>query len=133
MLSLSGILEKIILRLFHPHSFQFCVNQVLRKQVVNSNTEILCGRYLVREARIEVQVGVVKAVNHLCAYARIEVGQVADHPGYGVHLATYGYFHDVIVAVAVGIGALAVNGVILLLAIRVCKEAMGGAQHVSAR
>ena len=54
MLSPSRILEKIIPRLFHPHSFKISVNKVLREQVVNSDTEILGGGHFLREALIKI-------------------------------------------------------------------------------
>jgi hypothetical protein len=54
MLSLSRIFEKIVPRLFHPHSFKISVNKVLREQVVNGYTKILCGGHLVREALIKI-------------------------------------------------------------------------------
>jgi hypothetical protein len=54
MLSLSRILEKIVPRLFHPHSFKICVNKVLREQVVNGYTKILGGGHLGREALIKI-------------------------------------------------------------------------------
>jgi hypothetical protein len=54
MLSLSRILEKIVPRLFHPHSFKISVNKVLREQVVNGYTKILGGGHLGREALIKI-------------------------------------------------------------------------------
>jgi hypothetical protein len=133
MLSLSGILEKIVLGLFYPHSFQIRENKVLREQVVNGDTEILRGGHLVGEALITIQVGVIKAVDHAFSYARIQLGKIADHPGEWIHLPTYGHFDDVVVSVTIRISAFPVNRVILLRAVRVCIEAVGSAQSVSAR
>jgi hypothetical protein len=38
MLSLSGIFEKIVARLLHPHAFKISVNKSLGEQVVNGDT-----------------------------------------------------------------------------------------------
>jgi hypothetical protein len=131
MLSLSGIFEEIVGRFFHPHLFKVGVNKVLQEQVVNGDTQILCGGHLVGEVGIEVEIGVVKAIDHQFLNTAIQVGQVADHSGYRVYLAPDLYLYDVIVAVAVGIAALAVDFPVFLFAVGLGIETVGSAQNVT--
>jgi hypothetical protein len=133
MLSPSRILEKIIPRLFHPHSFKISVNKVLREQVVNGYTEIFRGGHLVREALVKIQIRVVKPVDHVFLYATVQVGQVADHSGNRINLPAYRYLYDVVMAVAMGIAALSVQGAILFLVVSLGIQPMRGAYYISAR
>jgi hypothetical protein len=133
MLSPSRILEKIIPRLFHPHSFKISVNKVLREQVVNGYTEILGGGHLTGEALIKIQIRVVKSLNHRVLHAAIQVGQVADHSGNRINLPAYRYLYDVVMAVAMGIAALSVHGAILFLVVSLGIQTMRGAYCISAR
>jgi hypothetical protein len=133
MLSLSRILEKIVPRLLHPHSFKIGVNEVLREQVMNGYTEILGGGDSIRETLIKIQVGVIKAVEDLDFDAIVQIGQVADHSGNRIHLAPHRDFHHVIVAMAVRIAALPVDLTVLLLTVGLGVEPMGSAQRVPSR
>jgi hypothetical protein len=131
MLPLSRIFKKIVPRLFHPHSFQISVNKVLREQVVNGDTQIFCGGHLGSELLIKVQIGVVKAVDHVGLHTTIQVSEVTNRTGHRIHLAADGYLDHVIVPVPVGITALAVDGSIFLLAIGVGVQTMRGAEDIS--
>jgi hypothetical protein len=133
MLSLSRILEKIVPRLLHPHSFKIGVNEVLREQFVNGYTEILGGGDGIRETLIKIQIGVIKAVEDLDFDAIIQVGQVADHSGNRIYLAPDRDFHHVIVAMAVRIAALPVDLTVLLLTVGLGVEPMRSAQGVPSR
>jgi hypothetical protein len=131
MLSLSGIFKEVVPRFLHPHSFQVSVNKVLRKQVVNGDTQIFGGGHLVGEALIKIQIGVIKAVEHYFSHTTIQIGQIAHHPGYRINLAPDRNLHHVVVAMTMGIAALAVDLTVLLLAISLGVEAMRGAKTVS--
>jgi hypothetical protein len=133
MLSLSGILKKIVPRLLHPHSFQVSLDKVLRKQVVNGDTQIFGGGHLVGEALIKIQVGVIKAVEDDFAYATVEIGQVTDHAGHRIHLSADRNFQHIVVAVTMGIAALAVDFAVLVIAISLGEEAMRSAETVPSR
>ncbi|HTZ60428.1 MAG TPA: hypothetical protein VMB49_20100 [Acidobacteriaceae bacterium] len=116
MLSLSRIFKKVVPRLFHPYSFQIRMNKMLREQVVNGDTQILGGGHLGREALIKVQIGVVKAIDHIFLYATIQVGQVANHAGNRIYLPTNRHLYHVVMPMPVGIAALAIHHPIFLLA-----------------
>jgi hypothetical protein len=133
MLSLSCIFEEIVPRLFHPHSFKVSVNKVFREQFVNGDTEILGGGHFVGEALIEIQIGVIKTIDHPGLYTMIQVGEAADHPGHGIYLSANGYFHHIVMPVAVGVAAFAVDGTVLFLAVGLGKEAMRGTHDIPAR
>jgi hypothetical protein len=133
MLSLSCIFEKIVPRLFHPHSFQISVNKVLREQVVNGYTKILSGGHFLRKALINIQVGVVKTVDDVGLDTVIQVCPIADHPSHWIYLSSDRHFHDVVMTVAVRIAALAVDGAVLLLAVSLGVEAMRGTHDIPAR
>jgi hypothetical protein len=76
---------------------------------------------------------VIKAVDHFALYATIQVSQVADHAGDWIYLAADCYLHNIIVAVAVRIAALAVKRPILFLAIFLRVQTMGGTEDISSR
>ena len=52
----------------------------------------------------------IEAVEQISLCECIEIGEVADHAGGGIDRAAEGDLHDVVVAVAVGVVALAVDG-----------------------
>jgi hypothetical protein len=133
MLVPSRILEKIVPRLFHPHSFKISVNKVLREQVVNGYAEIFRGGHLIREALIKIQVGVVKAVDHVLLYATVQVGQIANHPGNRIHAAADCHLYYIVMPVTVGIAAFAVDRAIFFLAVSLRVQTMRGTEEISSR
>ena len=133
MLVPSRILEKIVPRLFHPHSFQISVNKVLREQVVNGYTEIFRGGHLISEALIKIQIRVVKPLDHVFLYATVQVGQVADHAGNRIHAAADRHLYYVVMPVAVGIAAFAVDCAIFFLTVNLRVQTMRGTEEIPAR
>jgi hypothetical protein len=59
----------------------------------------------------------VKSVDNVTLDTVVEVSQVTDHPGNRIHLAANGNLYYVVVPVAMGIAALAVNCAVFLLGI----------------
>jgi hypothetical protein len=86
-----------------------------------------------REALIKVQIGVVKAVKHCLLHTTIQVSQVADHASDRIYLTAYRYLDNIVMAVAVGIAALAVDGPIFFLAILVRVQAVRCTEDIPAR
>jgi hypothetical protein len=133
MLSLSCIFKKIVPRLFHPHSFKISVNKVLRKQVVYGYTKILGGGHLTREALINIEIGMVKSIDHVFLYATIQVGQIANHTRDWIHRAAHRNLNHIVMPMAVRIAALAVDFPVFLLAVGVGIQAMRCTEDVSPR
>jgi hypothetical protein len=75
----------------------------------------------------------VKSVDNVTLDTVVEVSEVADHPGDRVHLAAYGHLDCVVMAVAMRIAALAVNGEVLLGAVSLGVQTVRGAKDVSSR
>src|SRR6266851_1233966 len=61
-----------------------------------------------------VQKAVVEGVEDLAVHEVFELFQVDDEAGGGVDFPFHGYFEDVVVAVSVGVVALAENALVLL-------------------
>ena len=72
-----------------------------------------------------VQEGVVEGLHHQLIHQLLQGSQVADHAGAGIDRATDGHIQQVVVAMAMGPGALAVDGLVLLLAEFRPGQAMG--------
>jgi hypothetical protein len=75
----------------------------------------------------------VKTVDNVTLDTMIQVSQVADHPGDRIYLPADRYLYDIIVTVAVGIAALAVDLAVLLLAVSLRIEAMRSTHDISTR
>ena len=82
---------------------------------------------------VKIQIRVVKAVNHRLLYTTIQVSQVADHASHRIYLAAYGYLDNIVMAVAVGIAALAVDRPIFFLAIFVRIQTVRRTEDIPAR
>jgi len=66
-------------------------------------------------------------------HAAIEVSQIADHSRDWIDLAAYRYLYDIVMAVAMGIAAFAIDGAILFLGIGIGVQAMRGAENIPSR
>ena len=82
---------------------------------------------------IKIQIRVVKAIDHRFLYATIQVSQVANHAGHRIYLAAYGYLDNIVMAVAVGIAALAVDRPIFFLAVFIRVETVRCTEDIPAR
>ena len=70
-----------------------------------------------------VQIFVIERLDHFAFHKRIEFAEIRDHAGRRIHRARHGHFHHVVVPVAIGIVALAVDALIFFFAeLRLCRR-----------
>ncbi|MCU1304774.1 MAG: hypothetical protein JWQ87_5058 [Candidatus Sulfotelmatobacter sp.] len=98
---------------------------------VDLDTEVLGGGNLLGEFRQHVQVFVAVAGKDFPFDEAIEIGEIADHAGVLVDGAADRHFDSVVVAVSVGVVALAVGGLILFWRHRFAVQAVRGGEEIS--
>ena len=78
--------------------------------------DVLSGRHRAGEVlHVLVQKGVVEGLHHQVVDELLQGRQITDHAGAGIDGAADGYVEQVVVAVAMGAGALAVDGFVFAL------------------
>jgi hypothetical protein len=73
----------------------------------------------------------IKSVDNVTLDTVVEVGQITDHSGNGIHLASDGHLDYIVMTMTVGIAALAVNLAVFFLAISLRVQTVRGAEDIS--
>ena len=81
-----------------------------------------------KEGHVLVEEGVVKRLHHQIVHQLLEDSQIADHPGTGIDRTAHGHIEQVVVAMAMGAGALAVDRLVVRLGQLGPRQAMGGGE-----
>ena len=124
----AGVLERIVAGLFDRGRASSFARGKCWKIRWTSIVRFSVVETTVAKGVQRVQVHVIETVEQICSREGIEVGEIADHAGGGIDRAAEGDFDGVVVAVAIGVIALAVDGAILLRGVGVGVQAMRGAE-----
>jgi hypothetical protein len=81
---------------------------------------------------MSIEIGVIEAIEDFFAHTIIELNQIADHAGFGIDGSNYDHLDDVIVAVAMRVIALSVDGSILRFAELVGMQTVRSTERVAA-
>jgi hypothetical protein len=100
---------------------------------VNLDAEIFRSGDFVGELRQHVQVLMIEAGEHFPSDKAVKIGEIADHPSSLVDRAADRDFDGVVVAVTVGIVALAVSRVVFFLRHRFAVKTVRGGEEIAAR
>src|SRR6185437_16953749 len=88
-------LEEIVFRFFDAHIFELKVRRISRKRVQKDAEDLpaeIFGRgHLGRKQGVEVEIGQIETIEHLCLYHCIEIDEVDDHAGFGGYRAADHY------------------------------------------
>ncbi len=99
---------------------------------VDADAEVFGGRDFFGEFRQRVQILMVVAGEHFPFDKAIEIDQIADHAGLFVDWAAYGDLERVVVSVAVGVVAFAVDGLIFGFGHGIAVQTMRGGEQIAA-
>ena len=106
----------------------------LAQAIENLDAKIFGCRHMFAKFRnLFIQVFTIERFDHCALDECIEVGQVCDHSRGRVHRTRHGDFDDVVVAVPIGIIALAVDTLIRFFVELRAVQSMRGRETVSPR
>src|SRR5258708_2023370 len=104
-----------IRRFVNANSVQFGGGEFWREALPADDGNVFGGGDESKElGNFFVQKAVVEGVEHFAVHEVFELFQVDDEAGGGVDFPFHGYFEDVVVAVPVGVVALAESALVLL-------------------
>src|SRR5947209_7487942 len=105
----SCVLEGIQHGLFDSNFLHGCKLELTTKEMKQLARKILgCGHYVAKRVQL-IKIAELKARHHDSLHKAVEIGEVADHSGCRIGLATYRDFDFVVMSMAIGIIAFAVN------------------------
>ena len=89
------------------------------------------GRRYGETIPVRLTLGMIEAIDDLSIDAIVNVQEIADHSGRGVHLTANCHFYAVIVTVTMRVVAFPVRGLVLGEAQSVTMQTMRGREHVA--
>src|SRR5882672_11075449 len=107
--TLSCIFERVHHRLFNPYLLKMRFPGPTLQDFVNGDTQVFGSGHSFRKFLHQVQIPMIVALDDMLMYKPVEINQIADHSGLGVHLSANGDLDRVVVPVPVRIVALAIN------------------------
>ena len=111
-------LGRIVRALLQSHLVQAGADGLDRtgKTISDVQCDVLSrGHALLEEGHILVEESVVEGLDHQIINQALQGRQVTDHAGAGIDLTAHGHVHQVVVAMAMGTCALAVDRFVLFL------------------
>ena len=100
---------------------------------VDRDAEVLSGGNGLRKLRNQVQILMIVALEYLAMHEAVEVDQIADHARLIIDGPTHRDFDHVVVAVSVGIVALAIDRAVFFFGKLLAVQAVRGGKHVAPR
>jgi hypothetical protein len=108
-----GVFKRIVAGFLDSDALELCAGESLEDSEYFYR-KVFRGRHDVVEFVERVEIHVIEAIEEICLRERIEGAEVANHACSFVDRARDGDFDNVIVAVPVGVIALAEDGAVLL-------------------
>ena len=127
---ISPVFERIHHGLFKPYLFKMSMAEAALQNIVDDHAQVFRGRDSCRKIRQSIQVLMIEAFENFAVHKAVQISQIANHAGALIDRTANRDFERVVVAVPVGIVALAVRRRIFCIRHGLAMQPMGSRKHV---